>query len=49
MDKLKNNAKVREWNKSMEKWQTSLVPGATSSNSESVNWWKPLDEVFHAS
>ncbi|CAG9940807.1 unnamed protein product [Clonostachys rosea] len=46
MARMAANPKVREWWKMTDGYQTSLVPGAKSSDSE-PGWWKPLEEVFY--
>ena len=47
MERTKENPRVREWWKMTDGWQESLVPGATSSESDGPSWWKPIPEVFY--
>ncbi|KAK3365069.1 hypothetical protein B0T24DRAFT_537372 [Lasiosphaeria ovina] len=47
MAKMRANPMVREWWKVTDSLQTSLVPGATSSESGEPSWWLPVEEVFY--
>jgi L-rhamnose mutarotase len=47
MEKMRENAKVREWWKMTDSYQESLVPGATSSESVEPAWWKGVEQVFY--
>ena len=47
MERMRENPKVQEWWAMTDSFQESLVPGATSSESGSPSWWKPMEEVFH--
>jgi len=51
MEKMREDAKVREWWKMTDSFQESLVEGAKSSEAGGVDgvpgWWKGLEEVFY--
>ncbi|KAI2619732.1 rhamnose mutarotase [Hypoxylon sp. NC1633] len=47
MERMRENAKVREWWAMTDDFQKSVVPGAKSSESGSPAWWKELEEVFY--
>lgn len=47
MEKMRDNAKVREWWKMTDGFQESLVPGATGSEAGEPSWWRPVEEVFY--
>ena len=47
MERMGENAKVREWWAMTDGWQESLVPGATGSASGEPSWWKGVEEVFY--
>jgi L-rhamnose mutarotase len=48
MERMRENKKVQEWWQMTDSFQTSMVPGATSSAEGEPSWWKPLEEVFYA-
>lgn len=47
MERMRENAKVREWWAMTDGMQESFVEGATGSTGEE-GWWKGLEEVFYA-
>ncbi len=47
MEKMRENPRVREWWRMTDGFQSSLVPGATSSEAGEPSWWKPIEEVFY--
>ncbi|XXH05829.1 hypothetical protein Hte_012267 [Hypoxylon texense] len=47
MERMRENAKVREWWAMTDGFQESVVPGAKDSASGSPPWWKELEEVFY--
>ncbi|PHH60894.1 hypothetical protein CDD81_1055 [Ophiocordyceps australis] len=47
MQRMAENAKVREWWRMTDSFQESLVEGATSSETGEPSWWKPMEELFY--